>query len=523
MGALISLAVLGYIIYKVIRFFDNYKKYKEIAENMSNNVEVPKEEIPQYDYSSKVNETYKVKQSEAEKKADKTIKIPQEDYEDYGFQYNNEKSFEDNVDDYYMEYGGVDDYDGSAPWGCSKSSSSFSACYDVDFGSDFETSELQKKIREFSDYTLDELIQYCNRKIFKIHEFDEDDKKLIINWFSDKSIDIYKDYLSNYEYQVNPGFTFSDLDKYFKKDINILAEYGIKSFESIQNIIKDKILNYVFLEWPSEIDNIENYSKIDLCKSLYNLAVFVYKYSILTSNYYYLSDYWKFQGFSENISIDPDLFNVPSGEIKILNSLYKYNSAGSDWYDSECGEIYHLLFTTDNGSELSFNSDCFDGLLELWNEKLPNKFIEYMAIPLIKDIIHESKLYQDNICNYTIAGFRDYDTFTELEKEEKRLSELYCVESTGAGYLVREYIYPNIARYFFYCFNKAIDINYNYYNFWLYLKLDNYGGKGIGNIRCLDEVPFKGKIYEININLYNILDSGKYSNDYNPEYNEAFY
>lgn len=68
MGALISLVVLGYIIYKVIRFFDNYKKYKEIAENISNNVEVPKEEIPQYDYSSKVNKTYKVKQSEPEKK-----------------------------------------------------------------------------------------------------------------------------------------------------------------------------------------------------------------------------------------------------------------------------------------------------------------------------------------------------------------------------------------------------------------------------------------------------------------------
>lgn len=513
MGALISLAVLGYIIYKVIRFFDNYKKYKEIAENMSNNVEVPKEEIPQYDYSSKVNETYKVKQSEAEKKADKTIKIPQEDYEDYSFQYNNEKSFEDNVDDYYMEYGGVDDYDGSAPWGSSKSSSSFPVCYDVDFGSDLETRELEKKISQFSDYTIDELIEYCNREIFKNYEFNEDDKKLIINWFSDKCIDIYRDYCLNYEYQVNPGFTFSDLDKFFQKDINVLAEYGIKSFEAIQNIIKDKIINYVFEEWPSKIDNIENYSKIDLCKSLYNLAIFVYKYSIISCNYYYLSNYWEFQGFSENISIDPDLFNVPSGEIEILNSLHKYSESETDWCDSDDNDIYYLLFTIDNGVDVRFNSNSLYSLFYLWNERIPNKFVEYMVIPLIKAIGHECSLYQENISDYTVSASYLLDPVTEIEKEERRLSELNCIEASGGGALVRDYIYPNMARYFLYCFNKAVDINYNYYNFRLYLRMYNNGV--LGDVKCIDKIPFEGKFYRISMNLYNILNSGKYSDDYN--------
>ena len=514
MGALISLVVLGYIIYKVIRFFDNYKKYKEIADNMSNNVEVHKEEIPQYDYSSKVNETYKVKQSEPEKKADKTIKIPQEDYEDYGFQYDDEKSFDDNVDDYYMEYGGVDDYDGSAPWGSSKSSSSFSACYDVDFGSDLETRELKKKISQFSDYTIDELIQYCNREIFKNYEFDEDDKKLIINWFSDKCIDIYRDYCLNYEYQVNSGSTFSNLDKFFQKDINILAEYGIKSFESIQNIIKDKILNYVFEEWPSEVDNIENYSKIDLCKSLYNLAIFTYKYSIISRRHYYLLNYWEFQGFSENISIDPDLFNVPSGEVEILNSLHKYSESETDWCNSDDNDSYHLLFTTDNWVDVRINSGSIYTLFRLWNERLPNKFVEYMVIPLIKAIEDECYLYQTNIYDYTVSASQELNPVTEIVKEEKRLSELNCIQASGWGILVSNHIYPNMARYFLYCFNKAVDINYNYYNFWLYLRIYNNGV--LGNVKCLDKIPFAGKFYKINMDLYNILNSGKYSNDYDP-------
>ena len=235
MGALISLVVLGYIIYKVIRFFDNYKKYKEIAENISNNVEVPKEEIPQYDYSSKVNKTYKVKQSEPEKKADKIITIPQEDYENHGFQYNDEKSFDDNVDDYYMEYGGVDDYDGSAPWG-SASSSHSNYCYE-DYsitGPDF------KFHNRLDNYTKEELLN--------LFEYAFVDKDYITKCATQVLFDYY---LKNFKgrninfYELlenanNHDFTTSitDVPKQLLKSVIICLEIKINSLMKKQNFYR---------------------------------------------------------------------------------------------------------------------------------------------------------------------------------------------------------------------------------------------------------------------------------------------
>lgn len=504
MGALISLAVLGYIIYKVIRFFDNYKKYKEIAENMSNNVEVPKEEIPQYDYSSKVNETYKVKQSEPEKKADKIITTPQEDYENHDFQYNDEKSFDDNVDDYYMEYGGVDDYDGSAPWG-SASSSHSNYCYE-DYsitGPDF------KFHNRLDNYTKEELIDYVKEHIFIKDKLDDESREIIINWYREECKAIYKDYSLSYRYLNNTGFTFDDLSSAFCEDISILTEYGISALDTIKNKIQDKIIEDVIIKYPTNLPVLDNNSIANLVQSLYNIAISIYKISIYNTAKSH--DKWNFKTLNEIIYLDPQIFDISKRRIYI-NQRYDRDE---EYYNGKYG-FYDLSVYLSEDECLQFTSTGLTELFMLWNKRKPNKFIEYMVVPLAKTIIYEIEDFRSKVNEYTEPS----RATTKIEIEENRLCELFNANSEWrsmwSSIYIKKYLYPQFAYYFIYIFNNAMGYEYN--NDYYRLYLDIFDGWGNYNIRTKEFVVRTGQYYSIFMNIEDILS---HSNDKYDEITEC--